>query len=310
MSEVDVATEAVYQQSDQDDDNDNDGIDRRNIPQSKEERALMIQRVLVAEQRWFQNLEVVEIFMKLENILREICKRMNLSAKVDSSTRLGAENPTKEKLSLVQRSGAEVFKCSVMLLGESIIQTEVIIKYPKMPGGAYRGAAQPDVQWKLQQMQDADNYYVQALSTLVRGLKWIKQIAPNDIGKISSTVITIVAKVTNLIRQARSTLCIPEKHTLLELCNSTITRCFNPPLPPDLVLSYYIIANRLVCAAYQVTSKTSGSQGLTVTLADCLLPQLVDVLLLTDKALNVSQQLSYNMCMLIERINTYSYICS
>lgn len=54
----------------------------------------------------------------------------------------------------------------------------------------------------------------------------------------------------------------------------------------------------------------SGVQGLTVTLADCLLPQLVDVLFLTDRALNIAQQFSYNMCMLKERINTYNYICS
>lgn len=52
---------------------------------------------------------------------------------------------------------------------------------------------------------------------------------------------------------------MPEKRTLSELCNSTITRCFNPPLPPDLVFSYYIVENRLVCAAYQVTSKAGGT---------------------------------------------------
>lgn len=67
------------------------------------------------------------------------------------------------------------------------------------------------------------------------------------------------SQITNLVGQARSTLCMPGKRTLLELCNSAITRCFNPPLPPDLVFSYYISANRLVCAAYQVTPKTNGS---------------------------------------------------
>uniref|UniRef100_A0A0R3RHX6 Protein rogdi n=1 Tax=Elaeophora elaphi TaxID=1147741 RepID=A0A0R3RHX6_9BILA len=312
MSEVDVATKSVHRLSDQNDnDDDDDGINRSS-PESKEERALQIQRVLLAEQDWFQNLEVIETFTKLENILREICKRMNLSAKVDSSVKLEAENPTAEKFSLVQRTGAEVLKCLVTLLGESIIQTEVVIKYPKMPGGIYRGTAQPDVQWKLQQMQDADNYYIQALSMLVHGLKWIKEIPADDIGKISSIVITTVAKITSLIGHARSTLYMPEKRTLLELCNSPITRCFSPPLPPDLVFSYYISANRLVCAAYQVTPKTtgSGSQGLIVTLAECLLPQLVDVLVSTDRALNVAQQFSYNMCMLRERINTYSHICS
>lgn len=49
------------------------------------------------------------------------------------------------------------------------------MKYPKMPGGIYRGTAQPDVQWKLQQMQDADNYYAQALSMLVQ----VSPLCPN-----------------------------------------------------------------------------------------------------------------------------------
>lgn len=59
MSEENIAIETIYQQSDQD-----DGMDRSN-PESKEERALLIQRNLLAEQHWFQNLEVTEIFMKV-----------------------------------------------------------------------------------------------------------------------------------------------------------------------------------------------------------------------------------------------------
>ncbi|KAM3723335.1 Protein rogdi [Dirofilaria immitis] len=301
-----IITETEYRQSHQENDDDIE----RNIPEPKTERALLIQRCLLAEQQWYQNLEVAEIFVKLENILRAICKRMNLSAKVDSSVNLKAENPMTERFSLVQRTGTEVFKCSVMLLGESVVQTEVTMKYPKMPNGFYRGTAQPDVQWKLQQMQNADNYYIQALSIIVQELRWIRQLSSDDIGKISSTIITTIAKVTNLMGHARSTLCLPEKRTLLDLCNLAITRCFNPPLPSDLVFSYYISADRLVCAAYQIASKTNGAQNLTVTLADCLLPQLVDVLFLTDRALNVAQQFNYNMCMLKERILTYNHICS
>ncbi|VDN25993.1 unnamed protein product [Gongylonema pulchrum] len=137
-----------------------------------------------------------------------------------------------EKYSLLQRTGPEIFKCAVVLLGETVIQTEVAIKYPKMPGGVYRATAQPDVQWKLQQLQDANNYWAQALNTVIR--------------------------ITNLIGEARTTLCVPRKRTLLELCNLPVTRCFSPSLPPDLVFSYYISTNRLVCAAYQVTPKPNG----------------------------------------------------
>lgn len=65
MSKVDAAIEIICPQSNQNDnDNDDDEIDR-SIPESKEERVLLIQRVLLAEQHWFQNLEVANIFMKV-----------------------------------------------------------------------------------------------------------------------------------------------------------------------------------------------------------------------------------------------------
>ncbi|VDN07333.1 unnamed protein product [Thelazia callipaeda] len=283
------------------------GHDDINNTKSKDQRVFVVQRSLLDEQQWYQKLEAVQMFEKIENILHEVCDRMNLTSKIDPTLKKGA--PTTEKLSLVQRTGTEVFKCSIILFGESILQTEVTLKYPKMSGGVYRASAQPDVQWKLQQLQDADNYCIRALRTVSRGLRWIKNTKPaNDAEKVSSTIVDICSQVTNLIVQARSTLCMPKKRTLLELCNSPITRCFNPPLPPDLVFSHYISSNRIVCAAYQVTSKANGVQGLTVTLADCFLPQLEDVLLLTDRALNIGQKFSHHMCMLRERIHAYNCI--
>lgn len=68
MSELDVNSETVQQDSDQYDDN-VDGNDRDRInkssPELKRERALLVKHALLAEQQWFQNLEVVGIFMKV-----------------------------------------------------------------------------------------------------------------------------------------------------------------------------------------------------------------------------------------------------
>lgn len=75
MSEENIAIETIYQQSDQD-----DGMDRSNA-ESKEERALLIQRNLLAEQHWFQNLEVTEIFMKV--FLKGFAVDDSRSARID-----------------------------------------------------------------------------------------------------------------------------------------------------------------------------------------------------------------------------------
>ncbi|VDN44731.1 unnamed protein product [Gongylonema pulchrum] len=142
---------------------------------------------------------------------------------------------------------------------EDFIKFKVAIKYPKMPGGVYRATAQPDVQWKLQQLQDANNYWAQALNTVIRITNLIGEARTTLCVPRKRTLLELCSlPITNLIGEARTTLCVPRKRTLLELCNLPVTRCFSPSLPPDLVFSYYISTNRLVCAAYQVTPKPNG----------------------------------------------------
>lgn len=46
-----------------------------------------------------------------------------------------------------------LLQATITLLADNVIQAEVAIKHAKTPGGVYRAVAQPDVQWKLQQLQ-------------------------------------------------------------------------------------------------------------------------------------------------------------
>lgn len=36
-------------------------------------------------------------------------------------------------------------------------------------------------------------------------------------------------------------------------------KCFNPPLPPDLLLSFYISSAKLICAAYHMQQTTAAA---------------------------------------------------
>lgn len=73
-----------------------------------------------------------------------------------------------EKFTLVPRFGQENLNASVMLHGENIVHTDVNLKYSKSALGYYRAAANPDTQWKLQQLQDAANQCVAALKVLCK----------------------------------------------------------------------------------------------------------------------------------------------
>lgn len=103
----------------------------------------------------------------MEHLLRECCKRLNTMHKFDGITPKATQIPT-EKFTLVPRSGQENLNASVTLHGDNIVHTEVHLKYSKSALGYYRAIANPDIQWKLQQLQDAANQCVVALKALCK----------------------------------------------------------------------------------------------------------------------------------------------
>lgn len=92
-------------------------------------------------------------------------------------------------------------------------------------------------------------------------------------------LLSVLHGIKDLVGEARTCLTMPRKKSLLELCQFQPTKSFNPPLPHDILLSYYISATKLVCAAYQViTAKQNGTQSVTVYQAEVRLPYLIDIL--------------------------------
>ncbi|VDN55178.1 unnamed protein product [Dracunculus medinensis] len=248
------------------------------------DEAAVRKQLIINENIWFQR-NFGSRFL-LELIIKACCNQLHSSNKLNSSEITSKALP--EKIQLSQKNGQDVLRVSVTLLAENILQTEVVLKYPKMPGGIYKSSAQPDIHWKLQQLLDVGNYCVKALNAI------IKVILDNNI-KANMFAGEGINKLINL---ARSTLYLPRKRTLLELCNFPPNRCFIPPLPPDLVFSYYIGSTRLICAAYYTSFKANGMQNLSVIQSECQLPYLVDLLFSLNKALNTAQQFRYHLKLL------------
>uniref|UniRef100_A0A1I7THI9 Protein rogdi n=1 Tax=Caenorhabditis tropicalis TaxID=1561998 RepID=A0A1I7THI9_9PELO len=238
------------------------------------------------ENLWIQRNDVETTLRSALNHLKSCCVILNLSAKCDERLQVSMSHGTTEKYQLMSRTGSsDSLKAAVTLLDDNVIQAEVTIKYPKAGGGFFRAVAQPDVQWKLQQLQDLGNHISRVT---YNGDGGEKDHFNSTTGK---RILEELKSTMNEISLARNSIMLPRKRSLLELCYFPPTRKFNPPLPQDQLISFYISCCRLVCASYQMVPKTVHPQGLSVFMAESQLPHLDDVIKHLNIVMNIVQKL-------------------
>lgn len=249
------------------------------------------------ENLWIQRHEIEKTLRGALNHLKTCCTILNISAKCDERLNIEFSHGTTEKYQLMSRTGSsDNLKASVTLLDDNVIQAEVTVKYPKAGGGYYRAVAQPDVQWKLQQLQDLGNH-ISRVTIMLCDLQEELQFLKGDEEKDSFTLATGKRILEELkmtmseISLARSTIMLPRKRSLLELCYFPPTRKFVPPLPQDQLISFYISCCRLVCASYQMVPKTIHPQGLSVFMAESQLPHLDEVIKHLNIVMTILQKL-------------------
>uniref|UniRef100_A0A1I8A0S8 Mab-21 domain-containing protein n=1 Tax=Steinernema glaseri TaxID=37863 RepID=A0A1I8A0S8_9BILA len=255
---------------------------------------------------WLQANQSEQTFRTMEGYLKDCCRKLYVGNKMDPRAHVVHAPPQTEKFALAQRTGQDQLRANVFLLAENVIETDVTLKHPKCPGGVYRATARPNVQWKLQQVQDAGNLCLRTLGLIMQGYSrsidlstkgsWCEQSA--------EFFIQICTQIAEAIGSARNTLCVPRKRTLLEICHFQPTKCFNPPLPSDILFSYYLSSARLVCAAYNVAQRSNGGGHLSITQADCHLPHIADVLQKLDIAYKVNASFLQNLKAILKSKNS------
>ncbi|EFP10650.1 hypothetical protein CRE_01189 [Caenorhabditis remanei] len=250
-----------------------------------------------SENLWIQRHEIEKTLRGALNHLKTCCTILNLSAKSDERLKIEPTHGTTEKYQLMSRTGSsDNLKACVTLLDDNVIQAEVTVKYPKAGGGFYRAVAQPDVQWKLQQLQDLGNHISRVtimLCDLQEELQYLKGGEHGDSFSLSTgkRILEELKMTMNEIATARNTIMLPRKRSLLELCYFPPTRKFVPPLPQDQLISFYISCCRLVCASYQMVPKTVHPQGLSVFMAESQLPHLDEVIKHLNVVMSILQKL-------------------
>ncbi|KAJ1363467.1 hypothetical protein KIN20_023340 [Parelaphostrongylus tenuis] len=115
--------------------------------------------------------------------------------------------PTKSEKTTFMRSA------NVTLLGDNVIQAEVAIRHSKAAGGIFRAIAQPDVQWKLQQLQDLGNHIARASKLLFEAdLRIFGQCHSDQFTQESGELVLSASKaVRTEICAARNAIVLPRR---------------------------------------------------------------------------------------------------
>uniref|UniRef100_A0A914MIV1 Protein rogdi n=1 Tax=Meloidogyne incognita TaxID=6306 RepID=A0A914MIV1_MELIC len=258
---------------------------------------------LQLESEWFQKARASSTIEQLRYLLADCCRRLNAQHKCSDPT-LASEPRAKPSTERFQLSSKVVppqesnLTALVILAGDSVVQAEVSLKYAKSASGFYRATAQPDVHWKIQQLQDAANTIVRALGSLYRGQRLYAEAIQKG-SDTSQLLLQIFQSVKNDIKLSRSSLTTPKKKSLTELCNFHPIKSFVPPLPHDILLSFYLSSAKLICAAYQVAQK-EGTQTVTVFQAECQMPKIVELIQQLNVAFAVVHDFLANFNLLID----------
>ncbi|KAL3857694.1 hypothetical protein ACJMK2_012347 [Sinanodonta woodiana] len=145
-------------------------------------------------------------------------------------------------------------KCVVTLLGDSICDADISFKHKKgKDDHLFKTAIHPETQWKLQQIQDAGNHLHSAISAL-------NKIDTTHQFKTAKEVQMIVDNLIHSLDLGKSCLCFPKRKSIEDLTGSIGHNSLQPPVPSDVVLSFYIHGSKLILALYHLHSVSNSTE--------------------------------------------------
>ncbi|GMT19590.1 hypothetical protein PFISCL1PPCAC_10887, partial [Pristionchus fissidentatus] len=249
------------------------------------------------EYAWLQQVRAIKVLDRVMSSVRAVGRQLYLGGKMDSRFGVESEEPKTLRLELFQlidgKQINEKMKAVVSLLADNVIQFEITFKHSKSPGGFYRGVAQPQVQWKLAQLQEFGNYIGRASFILAECNERAKMIfADKQWDKNAGALIhQSLIDARNALVSANLAVQIPRKRGLKELYNFVPTKKFNPPLPGDKAVSVYMSGPRVFCAVYTVPlDKNAKDQTIQSVLIEAAVPGMPQILSRLTSSLRTLQE--------------------
>ncbi|XP_077870625.1 protein rogdi homolog [Saccoglossus kowalevskii] len=249
-----------------------------------------------------QKLEILDDFLKFR-----ACMLLTRSD-INSSRHWKISHVKAEKFMLSSANGSDNIKGVITVFGDNICHADITIRLHRHANQSYRTFIKEDIPWKLQQVQDAGNH-------LQCAVDFIALKGEHTDFQTAQEVITLMSELMVCLQRARNSLLSPKKYSLEELYRNKSMRAFNPPLPVDSIINFYVHHNKLVMSTYYLTpaqgprpqkpSVTSIESKLGSTFevgqyryevaaqyqVECAVPWLNDVITLFTVALQTCQQL-------------------
>ncbi|KAI0214663.1 Protein rogdi [Lamellibrachia satsuma] len=250
------------------------------------EEVLTLQR----EYEWVLRDDVNKVLKEVETLLADACRKFAVYPCTGNADNLVRP----EKFVFSGFNGPQQIKCMVTLLADNICEADVSLKHPKQHTSPICTKIYPDIPWKVQQIQDAGNYLLQALRLLHM----------KDAGHVYRSgheVVRLLDRVLNCLNQGRSSLAVPKRRSLEELIKNPSLNAFQPPLPKDTVVSFYIQAQKLVVAVYHLNLNSPHKTEVTAKhQMEVSVPWLNDILVLFSVTLHLCQQLHDKMTLFLQ----------
>ncbi|XP_060594773.1 protein rogdi-like [Ruditapes philippinarum] len=199
------------------------------------------QQTLERELRWLLEEQVHKDLVEVHHTLLECSRRFPYRMGFDDRT---VVKPQRNLLSNPSNTGQ--IKCVVTLLGDSLCDADISFKHKSgKDNHIYKTKIGPDGQWSLQQIQDAANHLGEALSIFH---------CHGDDHKYTSAreVILVLEDLLKLLTSGRTCLSFPKRKSIEELVKNTSMQNFQPPVPNDVAVSFYVHSSKLILAIYHL----------------------------------------------------------
>ncbi|KRZ32991.1 Protein rogdi -like protein [Trichinella pseudospiralis] len=225
--------------------------------------------------------EAVSTLRKVEILLRECCTKLpNRNQFNENCSSFAPEK-------YVLADSGENLKCVVTIIGDNVAKAEVAVRYPKMPSHFYRAVVQPDIQWKIQQIQDFGNFVLGAFEQIQIGLAASGESA-NEV--VEKKILNNINDIFQSLLSARNSLtCIQKKSQTCKMRDNLLRKCFVPLPPADLTFDLYISSSKLVFSVITTPVQASEKDPIQIYECECFIPWLYDLTIPVSHALQVMQ---------------------
>ncbi|KFD57594.1 hypothetical protein M514_01697 [Trichuris suis] len=231
----------------------------------------------------FLRKESLIYFRKLELILQGCCAKLPTRNRFNES----ASALLPEKFNMTDSTG-ESLKCSFTLVGDNVAKAEITVRHPKLPSHFYRAVVQPDIQWKLQQVQDLGNYVLLAMEMLRYGMLTLQNCNDNELSV--EKLFWVTKSIRNYLFAARDVFVYaPKKGPFSQIHDERLKKCFVPSPPADLMFNLYISSSKLNFNVIYSPAQPSEKDSLQVYECECHVPWFADLIYIVTSAIQLTQ---------------------